>query len=96
MEDILAMAEGPSTSEITTFNQIDHNIFKEFLVKSTVWDFYEMSKEDYLNKDDIQKQSSIIKFYNEMVKGKSYSFVSFFLSGFCLVFEIYYRNWNIF
>ena len=54
MEDILAMVEGPSTSEITNFNQIDHNIFKEFLAKSTVWDFYEMSKEEYLNKDDIQ------------------------------------------
>ena len=71
MEDILAMVEGPSTSEIATFNQIDHNVFKEFLAKSTVWDFYEMSKEEYLNKDDIQKQSLIIKFYNEMVKGKS-------------------------
>ena len=71
MEDILAMVEGSSTCEITTFNQIDHNIFKEFLAKSTVWDFYEMNKEEYLNKDDIQKQSLIIKFYNEMVKGKS-------------------------
>ena len=71
MEDNLAMVEGPSTSETTIFNQIDHNIFKEFLAKSTVWDFYEMNKEEYLNKDDIQKQSLIIKFYNEMVKGKS-------------------------
>ena len=56
MGDILAMVEGSSTSEITTLNQIDHNIFKEFLAKSTVWDFYEMSKEEYLNKDDIQKK----------------------------------------
>ena len=71
MGDILAMVDGPSTSETTTFNQIDHNILKEFLAKSTVWDFYEMSKEEYLNKDDIEKQSLIIKTYNEMVKGKS-------------------------
>ena len=71
MEDILAMVEGPSTSETTTFNQIDHNIFKEFLAKSTVWDFYEMSKEEHLNKDDIQKQPLITKIYNKMVKGKS-------------------------
>ena len=71
MEDILAMVECPSTSETTIFNQIDYNIFKEFLAKSTVWDFYEMSKEEYLNKDDIQKQPLIIKFYNELVKGKS-------------------------
>ena len=71
MEDILAMVEGLRTSEITTFDQIDQNLFKEFLNKSSVWDFYEMSKEEYLNKDDIQKQSLIRKFYNEMVKGKS-------------------------
>ena len=71
MEDILAMVEGPSTSEITTVDQIDQNLFKEFLTKSCVWDFYEMSREEYLNNDNIQKQSLIIKFYNEMVKGKS-------------------------
>ena len=71
MEDILAMVEGPSTSEITTFDQIDQNLFKEFLTKTCVWDFYEMSREEYLNKDYIQKQSLILKYYNEMVKSKS-------------------------
>ena len=71
IEDILAMVEGPSTSEITTFDQIDQNLFKEFLTKTCVWDFYEMSREEYLNKDYIQKQSLILKYYNEMVKGKS-------------------------
>ena len=71
MEDILAMVEGPSTSEITTVDQIDQNLFKEFLTKTFVWDFYEMSREEYLNKDNIKKQSLILKFYNEMVKGKN-------------------------
>ena len=71
MGDILGMVEGPSTSEITTFDQIDQNLFKEFLTKTCVWDFYEMSREEYLNKDYIQKQSLILKYYNEMVKGKS-------------------------
>ena len=71
MEDILAMVEGPSTSEITTFDQIDQNLLKEFLTKTCVWDFYEMSREEYLNKDYIKKQSLILISYNEMVKGKS-------------------------
>ena len=71
MEDIVAMVEDPSTSEITTFDQIDQNLFKEFLTKTCVWDFYEMSREEYLNKDYIQKQSLILKYYNEMVKGKN-------------------------
>ena len=64
------MVEGPSTSEITTFKQIDQNLFKEFLTKTCVWDFYEMSREEYLNKDYIQKQSLILNYYNEMGKGK--------------------------
>ena len=46
MEDILAMVEDPNTSEITIFDQIDHNTFKEFLSKSSMWDFCEMSKEE--------------------------------------------------
>ena len=71
MEDILAMVEGPRTSEISTFDQIDQNLFKEVVTKSSVWHFYEMSREEYLNKDEIQKQSLIIKFYNEMIKVNS-------------------------
>ena len=61
MEDILAVVEGPSTSEITTFDQIDQNLFKELLTKTCVWDFYEMSREEYLNKDYFQKQYLILK-----------------------------------
>ena len=31
MENILAVAEGSITSEITSFDQIDHNVFQELL-----------------------------------------------------------------
>ena len=34
------MMEGPSASEVTNFDQIDQSVLKEFLGKSTVWDFY--------------------------------------------------------
>ena len=78
------MVEGPRTSEITSFDQIDQNLFQELLAKSSVWDFYEISKEEYMNKDDSEKKSLIIKFYNHMVKDKAWLFVSFLLSGFCV------------
>ena len=55
MEDILAMVEGLSTSEITTFDQIDHTIFRELLTRSSVWDFYEISREEYMNKNNNEK-----------------------------------------
>ena len=70
MEAILAMVEGPSTSEITSFDQIDHSVFQELLQKSSVWDFYEISKEEYMNKDDGEKKSLILKYYNYMLGGK--------------------------
>ena len=76
MEDILAMVEGPSTSEITSFDQIDHSVFQELLQKSSVWDFYEISKEEYMNKDDCEKKSLILKYYNYMLRGKLLLFVS--------------------
>ena len=54
MESILAMVVGPSTSEITSFHQIE-TVFQELLAKSSVWDFYEISREDYMKKDDDEK-----------------------------------------
>ena len=62
MENILAMVAGPGTSEITNFDQIDQNDFQELLAKSSVWDFYEISREEYMNKDDNEKKSLILNF----------------------------------
>ena len=83
IENILAMVEGPGTAEITSFLQIDHSLFQELLAKSSVWDFYKMSREEYMNKDDGEKKSLILKFYNHMALGKVSLFVSFLLSEFC-------------
>ena len=63
------MVEGLSTSEITNFDRIDQSILKEFLEKSTVWDFYRMARKQYINKDEGQRKSLILKYYNTMVQG---------------------------
>ena len=55
MEEILAMIEGPSTSEVKNFDQIDQSLFKEFLEKASVWDFYEMTREQYSTEDEGEK-----------------------------------------
>ena len=62
MENILAMVAGPGTSEIKNFDQIDQNLFQELLAKSSVCDFYEISREEYMNKDDNEKKSLILNF----------------------------------
>ena len=71
MENILAMVEGSGTSEITNFGQIDQNLFQELLANSSVWDFYEISRKEYMKKNDSEKKSLILKFYNHMVKDKA-------------------------
>ena len=63
------MVEGPLTSEITNFDQIDQPMLKEFLEKSSVWNFYEMRKEQYINKDEGERKSLILKYYNTMAQG---------------------------
>ena len=49
------MAEGSITSEITTFDQIDHSVFQELLAKCSLWDFYEISKKEYISKGENEK-----------------------------------------
>ena len=56
------MAEGSITSEITSFDQIDHSVFQELLAKSSLWDFHEISKKEYMNKGESEKKSLILKF----------------------------------
>ena len=75
MEAILAIVEGPSTSEVRSFDQIDDSVFQELHQKSSVWDFYEISKEKYMNKDDGEKKSLILKYYNYMLRSKLLLFV---------------------
>ena len=76
------MVEGPKTSEITSCDQIDQDLFQELLAKSSVWDFYEITREEYMNKSNNEKKSFIIKFYN-MPKGKILLFVAVFVSASC-------------
>ena len=71
MEKFISMVEGTS-SEISNVEQVDENLFKEFFSKSSVWDFHNMSRGECTTKSATEKEILIIKYYNEMEKGKSY------------------------
>ena len=83
MENILAVVEGPKTSEITSCSQIDQGLFQELLAKRSLWDFYDITREEYMNKSENEKKSLIIKFYNYMLKGKLLLFATVFVSASC-------------
>ena len=42
----MSMIEVSKSNEISTVEQIDHAAMQEFLSKLTIWDFFEMSKEE--------------------------------------------------
>ena len=70
----MSMAEGTS-SEISNVEQIDENLFKEFVLKISVWDFYNMSRDEYMTSSASEKEIENIKYYNEMQKGRVHNFI---------------------
>ena len=69
MEKFLELANQPSTS-VSSIQQMDENLFKEVLAKNSVWDFHNMTRDEYNTKTISEKELLIIKFYNEMFAGK--------------------------
>ena len=78
MEKLMPMIEGSTSNEISTVEQIDHATMQEFLSKLAIWDFFEMSKEEYTSKSEHDKKLLIIKYYNVLTAG----IFCFLLSGF--------------
>ena len=69
MESSMSMIEGSKSNEISAVGQIDHATMREFLSKLAIWDFFEMTKEEYTSKSENDKKLLIIKFYNSLSAG---------------------------
>ena len=66
MENLFAMIEGAKSHEISSFEQ---EKMQEFLSKLAMWDFYEMTREEYMNKSADDKKLVILKYYNDLLSG---------------------------
>ena len=64
MDKLLAMVEATTSFDVTNLEQIDQKLMQGFLSKGSVWDFYEMGRQENLNKSNEEKSVLIIKFYN--------------------------------
>ena len=91
MENILSLVEGPKPTEITGIDQIDQETIQEFLAKTSAWDFYEITREEYMNKSDDDNISLIVGFFNYMRSGKILLFVSL-LFGVCSLFLLLHEH----
>ena len=64
----LAEAAEPTTQEFD-FSTIDQEKFKLFQSKCSIWEFNNISREEYINKSECEKKSLIFIYYKHMVKG---------------------------
>ena len=61
-------------------NEFDEKLFLEFMKQITIWDFYGISKEQYLAMSEQEKRLKISDYYSNMkTKGSGK-----FLCSFCL------------
>ena len=69
MENLFAMIEGAKSHEISSLEQINQEKMQEFLSKLAIWDFYEMTREEYSSKSADDKKLLILKYYNNLLSG---------------------------
>ena len=62
MDKLMAMIEATTFFEVTNLELIDQKLMQKFLSKGSFWDFYEMGRQEYLNKSN-KEIVLIIKFY---------------------------------
>ena len=73
----LINATDSSSNDVTDVAQINQETMQEFLQKITVWDFFEIRKDEFTSKSDTDKQQLIIRYYNALQSGISLLFVLF-------------------
>ena len=87
MENFLSLVEGPKATWVSNSDEIDQETMQEFLQKTSVWDFYDMTRDEYMNESDNDKKRLIVKFFNQILEGTSLLFVSL-LFEFCTLITI--------
>ena len=85
MNNILSLVEGEKTTWLWNIDEIVQETMQEFLEKTSAWDFYDMSREEYMNKSDNDKKTLIVKFFNQMSEGTILLFVSLLFEFWSLI-----------
>ena len=71
-------------NEVTSVKQINQTTMQEFLNKIAIWDFFEMTRDEFTSKSDYDRELLIVKYYNSLQSGILLLFV-LVLFGFCSV-----------
>lgn len=66
MENLLKAAENFSDESNTVVEKFDESLFVDFMKKVPIWDYYSISKQDYLAMSENEKRQKISKYYSDM------------------------------
>ena len=58
-----------NVNDVTSIKQIDQTTMQEFLNKIAIWDFFEMSRDEFTSKSDYDREQLIIRYYNSLQSG---------------------------
>ena len=79
------MVEDPKATQVANIEEINQETMQEFLQKTSLWDFYDITKDEYMNKSDNDKKDLIVKFFNYMSEGTILLFVSLLFETWLLI-----------
>ena len=80
MEKLLLAADQQASTADNISTHYDEATSIKYMDKNAVWEFYSMSKDEYLLKSREEKLSMISDYYNQMKKGKKLLFLFFVVS----------------
>ena len=70
MEGIMSMIKSTvKPNEVNSVKQINQSTMQEFLEKLPIWDFFEMSRDEFTSKSEFDREHLIIKYYNSLLSG---------------------------
>ena len=67
MEKLLEVADQQASSSFSVLMLLtDENLFHKFMNRNTVWDFYCISRVDYLHKSKADNEQLVLSYYRQM------------------------------
>ena len=69
MESLFSMIKGPKSIEATSLQHINQKTIQNFLSKIVIWDFYELTREEYTKKSADDKKLLILNYYDQLLSG---------------------------
>ena len=79
--------EGPKATWVSNIDEIDQETMQDARIssKNQCLNLYDMSREEYMNKNDNDKKALIVKFFNQMSEGTILLFVSLLFEFWSLI-----------